>query len=125
MTEEKAETVSNADVDAAEQRASDNTRAVTETQWEHVTLDEPIRRGGKTIKTINLRKPKSGELRRLSLADLVRMEVDALTTVIPRISDPVLTAPEAQGMDPADLMQCGTKIAGFFLTKAARAETAE
>jgi len=112
MTESKTQT--------EDQPADDNTRAVTQTQWEQVTLDEPIRRANKPIKVISLRKPRSGELRRLSLADVARMEVDALSTLIPRISDPVLTAPEVQNMDPADLMQCGTKIAGFLLPKGMR-----
>ena len=90
--------------------------------WEQVELDQPIVRGGKNITTISLRKPKSGELRRLALSDVARMEVDALATLLPRISDPALTAHEVQGMDPADLMQCGTKVAGFLLPKNLRAD---
>lgn len=97
-----------------------STRAPASTTWEQVTLDEPIVRGNKTIDTVNIRKPKSGELRRLALSDVARMEVDALATLLPRITEPALTAHEVQALDPADLMQCGTKVAGFLLPKGLR-----
>lgn len=87
-----------------------------------ITLDEPIKRGEQTIDSITLRKPKSGELRGVSLADVLQMQTDALITLIPRLSTPSLTAPEVRQMDPADLVQCGGEIAGFLLTKRAKGE---
>ena len=84
-----------------------------------ITLDTPIKRGDQTIGFIELRKPMAGELRGLSLSDLLQMDVSALQRVIPRISNPMLTEADMAGMDPADLMQCGAKVAGFLLPKGA------
>lgn len=91
-------------------------QAVTET----VELDTPIQRGEQTFTQLELRKPAAGELRGVSLADLLQMNVDALTTVVPRISQPSLTAQEVGQMDPADLVQIGGAVAGFLLTRRAK-----
>jgi hypothetical protein len=87
-----------------------------------VTLDTPIIRGKTTIDTITLRKPASGELRGVQLVELLNMDVASLIKVIPRISSPGITAPEAAGMDPADLLACGSKITGFLLQKSVKTE---
>lgn len=82
-----------------------------------VDLDTPIRRGTTTIDSITLRKPNSGELRGVSLAELINMDVASLIKVLPRISSPTLTAVELAGMDPADLFTLGNKVSGFLLQK--------
>lgn len=86
-----------------------------------ITLDTPIRRGDTTIERITLRKPKSGELRGISLTDLLQMDVNALCTVLPRISAPMILKQEVGDMDPADLVQIGTMVSGFLLPRAALA----
>lgn len=86
-----------------------------------ITLDTPIRRGDTTIERITLRKPKSGELRGISLTDLLQMDVNALCTVLPRISTPMILKQEVGDMDPADLVQIGTMVSGFLLPRAALA----
>jgi hypothetical protein len=85
-----------------------------------ITLDFPLTRGEQTITDISVRKPMSGELRGLALADLLQMRVDALVQVLPRITSPILTEADVRGLDPADLMQLGAEVAGFLLTRAAR-----
>lgn len=87
-----------------------------------VTLDTPIRRGTSTIDTITLRKPNSGELRGVSLSDLLQIDVDSLVKVIPRISNPTLTAVEVTSMDPADLFALGAKVSGFLLQKSMKTD---
>lgn len=82
-----------------------------------ITLDYPLQRGDKTIETITLRRPSSGALRGLSLTDLLSMNTDALTKVIPRISTPSLTEQEVAMLDPADLVAIGSEIAGFLVPK--------
>ena len=82
-----------------------------------ITLDTPIRRGETVIDKITLRKPRSGELRGVSLTDLLQMDVNALCMVLPRISSPMVLKQEAGDLDPADLVQIGTKVAAFLLTK--------
>lgn len=87
-----------------------------------VTLDTPIERGEQTIGILQLRKPKSGELRGLSLVDLGQLKVDALTELLPRISNPPISKIEAANLDPADLLACGAEIGSFLLQKSQRTD---
>jgi len=80
-----------------------------------VRLDTPIKRGSHLVEEITLRKPASGELRGIHLAELLNMDVSSLIKLLPRIS--MLTAPEASQLDPADLVAIGVKITGFLLQK--------
>lgn len=88
------------------------------------TLDTPLVRGNQTITSITLRKPKSGELRGVSLSDLVSLDVVALSKVLPRISSPMLTETDVAGIDPADLVQLGGIFAGFLMPKAVKSRLA-
>ncbi|MCW2391950.1 phage tail assembly protein [Sphingobium sp. B11D3A] len=86
-----------------------------------VSLDSPVQRGEQSIESIQLRKPKSGELRGLSLVDLGQLKVDALTKIIPRISSPTLTEAEVANLDPSDLLACGAEIGSFLLQRSQKA----
>ncbi|WP_421865158.1 phage tail assembly protein [Motiliproteus sp.] len=86
-------------------------------------LDSPITQGEKTIDKLTLRKPASGELRGLSLTAILQMEVNELQKLLPRISSPTLTEQHVAEMDPADLIQAGGIIAGFFVPKAKQEQT--
>lgn len=85
-----------------------------------ITFDTPLKRGDSTVDSITLRKPMSGELRGVTLVDLVQMDVLALRRVLPRISIPSLTDHEIGTMDPADLMACGVAVSSFLLQKSAK-----
>lgn len=89
--------------------------------FESVTLSYPLKRGETEISTINVRRPKAGELRGLALPDIMTGEVVAMLTLIPRISEPPLTADEANALDPADLAEIAGTIRGFFMTKGEKA----
>jgi len=89
-----------------------------------VTLDTPITRGEQTISNITLRRPKAGELRGVSLADLAQMEVSAIAKVLPRISDPFLTSEDINKLEAPDLMAIGTEILHFLLPKDVKASLA-
>lgn len=82
-----------------------------------VFLDRPIQRAGQTIDFLHLRKPTAGELRSLSLVAVLQMDVDALATLLPRISTPTIHKPEVMAMDPADLLACGIVVSGFLQQK--------
>lgn len=85
-----------------------------------VTLETPLKRGNDEIKSIELRKPVSGELRGANLTDLLQMDVSALHKVLPRITTPSLTEAEVAALDPSDLLSFGSMVAGFLLPKAAK-----
>lgn len=86
-----------------------------------IALDRPIQRAGQTIDALQLRKPTAGELRGLSLVNVLQMDVDALAALLPRISTPVIHKPEVMVMDPADLLACGIQVGGFLQQKGAKA----
>lgn len=86
-----------------------------------VVLDTPLLRGAQTIARLVVRKPKSGELRGVSLVALLQMDVVALQTVLPRITIPPITKPEVAALEPSDLLQLGTEVSNFLLPKADRA----
>jgi hypothetical protein len=100
------------------------TTATLEQNPNTVTLDFPLQRGTQTIDTVTLRKPNSGALRGTSLSALVNLDVDALTKVLPRISEPVLTEADVARLDPADLVQLGGVFAGFLMPTAMHARMA-
>lgn len=85
-----------------------------------VDLDEPLKRGEQIISQITLRKPRSGELRGVSLMDVAQLDVVALQKVLPRITCPILTEADVANLDPADLLALGAELAGFFMRKADR-----
>jgi len=87
-----------------------------------VILESPVKRGGKEITAVTLRKPKAGELRGVSLTELLQMNVDALSTVLPRITQPMLLKPDMHQIDPADMVAMGTVVCRFLLTKDQRAD---
>lgn len=90
-----------------------------------VELDHPVTRGKERISQVTIIKPKSGSLRGVSLHDLLQMDVQALTKVLPRISQPTLTEAELRDLDPADLLQLGTAVGEFFLPKRMRDDLPE
>ncbi|MCY9809038.1 phage tail assembly protein [Aeromonas caviae] len=82
-----------------------------------VTLDNPIQHGEQTISEIVVRKPMAGQLRGLNMTDILQMDVNALSKLLPRITSPALTEVDISAMDPADLMQLGQEVAAFLLPK--------
>jgi hypothetical protein len=87
-----------------------------------VTLETPIERGTTKITEVQVRKPKSGELRGTQLVNLLHMDIASLETILPRITTPALTKQEAANLDPADMTQFGMEVADFLLTKANKAD---
>jgi len=85
-------------------------------------LDTPLTRGSQKITKVTLRKPKSGELRGVSLSDLVNLDVSALSRVLPRISSPTLTEQDVANIDPADLVMLGGIFVGFLMPKAVKSK---
>lgn len=79
-----------------------------------ITLAEAIARGKEKITSITLRRPGSGELRGLKLADLVQGDVNAVIRLVPRISQPSLVEQEVAALDAYDLTRCADEIAVFL-----------
>ena len=103
----------------------DETTTVNGRTAKTLTLQTPIERKGETITTLQLMKPRTGDLRGLALADLLTMKADAVAVLLPRISVPTLMKHEVDDMDPADLVACSVEVAGFLVPKAAMESLAE
>lgn len=95
--------------------------ADTRPLFETVTLSVPLQRGETSISALSIRRPKAGELRGLNLQDIITTDIVAMLTLIPRVSEPPITAEEANALDPADLSEIGGAIRGFFMTKGEKA----
>lgn len=81
-----------------------------------VTLHAPLdRKGADPVETIALSKPTTGALRGLSLMSLMQMEVTALATLLPRITQPALLPEDVAALDPVDLLSLGGEVLGFFM----------
>lgn len=87
-----------------------------------VVLDVPIKRPNGELRRVLVRRPSSGALRGLSLVELLHMNVTAIHTILPRITEPMIHKQEVHLLDPADLVALGTEVAGFLVPKAQRAE---
>lgn len=86
-----------------------------------VTLDTPFQRGDVTLEKVSVRKPKSGALRGISLSALLNLDYGALETLLPRITDPLLSKQDVAALDPSDLIQLGSEVMDFLLPKDAKA----
>lgn len=85
-----------------------------------VTLQTPIeRKGSAPIATLQLMKPRTGDLRGLMLAEVLQMKTDAIAALLPRISVPTILKHEVDELDPADLVTIAVEVAGFLVPKAA------
>ena len=82
-----------------------------------ITLETPLMRGAQEIAEIELRKPKAGDLRGLSLSGILQMEYSAVAKLLPRISSPALTEADITKMEAADFLQFASATATFFLTR--------
>lgn len=78
-----------------------------------VTLKRPIKRGETEITEVTFREPGAGELRGLDMFDVIRMNVTAHRTLVPRIAN--ITANEFDQLAPKDLMAVQTEVVGFFM----------
>lgn len=88
----------------------------------HVTLDTPLTRGKDVITMVTVRKPTAGALRGARLQALMDMDVNAMMTVLPRVTEPVLQPQELNEMDPADLLSLSVELVTFLLPKSALAD---
>lgn len=87
-----------------------------------VTLSAPVKIDGKDETKITLRKPKSGELRGLKLAEILMMDVDSMIKLLPRVSVPPLSEFQVADLEPEDLTALSTKVTSFFVNKTQAAQ---
>lgn len=87
-----------------------------------VDFDTPLKRGETVIDRVTLRRPLGGALRGVKLVDLYNLDVVAVSKVLPRISEPVITEAEYLTMEAPDCAAIAGEIVAFLLTKKQRDE---
>ena len=100
---------------------TDTTAAPAKADTRTVTLDQPLKRGETEFATLEIRRPKAGELRGLNLRTLSELDYTALESLLPRITTPMLSKQEVADLDPSDLMQLGAEVVDFLLPKRVKA----
>jgi len=86
---------------------------LNDTQVE-VTLKKPVKHGDNVISSVIVREPTESSLRGLSLIDVLKLESQALTVIIPRITTPTLHANHTAALSAADRLRLGVAIQSFF-----------
>ena len=92
-------------------------KAATPTNQNTVTLSSSVTVDGEKITKVALRKPTSGELRGLNLANIMQMDVSTMIRLLPRITTPPLSEGQVAALEPEDLMDLSAKTVVFFARK--------
>lgn len=103
---------------------AENTAAIANPNEKTVTLETGIKRGEYLIKTVVLRKPLVGSLRGLSLQDILKWEVNSMSKLLTRISEPTLTESEINSMDIPDFTELNVAVTDFLAPAAAKSQAA-
>ena len=80
-----------------------------------VKLKHPIARdSGAMVEEITLRRPKAGDLKGLSTFDVVRLDTNAICTLVGRISEPAFPPALFWQLEVNDLASISGAVVGFF-----------
>lgn len=75
-----------------------------------ITLKQPLTRGETQISELQVRKPNVPALKGLKLLDLMQSDVNALSILLPRITQPMLTKADIDRLDVADFTKLTTAV---------------
>ncbi|MFT8555401.1 MAG: phage tail assembly protein [Zymomonas mobilis] len=79
-----------------------------------VKLGYALIRGDQKFENIELRKPVTGDLRGLSVTQLLNTDVDQMCKFLPRITTPALMPSEIEKLPVGDFLSLAMKSLGFF-----------
>jgi hypothetical protein len=84
-----------------------------------ITLQYPVeRKGGEPLAEVAVRKPNVGELRGMTLTDILRMDVKAMERLLPRVTQPALLPADVVLLDPSDFLALAGVVVSFFANPA-------
>lgn len=108
---------------ATEQSSQDlNTETITDPNVKTAFLENPIIRGEMKITEIQIRKPNVGTLRNLSLQDVLKWEINAVNTVLTRVTQPTLNVAELNAMDVSDYTTLTVELTSFLVSAKAKSQ---
>lgn len=79
-----------------------------------VSLKKPVQHGDNQISSVIVREPTESALRGLSLIDVLKMESQALSILIPRLTTPTLHANHTAALSASDRLRLALAIQSFF-----------
>lgn len=71
----------------------------------------------KTIKSVTITEPDSGNLRGLQLSMIMVQDMDTMFELLPRITKPQLTKTELHKLRASDLLKLSSGVLGFFVSE--------
>ena len=101
-----------------------NTETIADPNVKTAILENPIKRGDIQITEIQIRKPNVGTLRNLSLQDVLKWEINAVNTVLTRVTQPTLNVAELNAMDVSDYTTLTVELTSFLVSAKAKSQTA-
>ena len=101
-----------------------NTETITDPNVKTAILENPIKRGDIQITEIQIRKPNVGTLRNLSLQDVLKWEINAVNTVLTRVTQPTLNVAELNAMDVSDYTTLTVELTSFLVSAKAKSQAA-
>lgn len=101
-----------------------NTATAADPNITAVELESPIKRGENSITVIEVRKPNVGSLRGLSLQNVLQWDVNTMTTLLTRITSPVLNESEIRNMDIPDFTALNVAVTDFLASANAKSQAA-
>ena len=101
-----------------------NTETIADPNVKTAILENPIKRGDIQITEIQIRKPNVGTLRNLSLQDVLKWEINAVNTVLTRVTQPALNVSELNAMDVSDYTTLTVELTSFLVSAEAKSQAA-
>ncbi|QDJ13064.1 phage tail protein [Mergibacter septicus] len=80
-----------------------------------IKLSSTLKRGETEFSEVEVAKPTVLSLKGLNMINVLNADVDTLTTLLPRITYPMLHKTEIQQLDIADFTELATATIGFFV----------
>lgn len=80
-----------------------------------ITLEQGVKLGENTITEITITKPLVSHLKGVSLKNLMDMQTDEITKIIPRVTTPSLPPHALDSMDFTEFMQVASEVLGFLM----------
>lgn len=80
-----------------------------------VKLTQPIKRGDKEFTEITVTKPTIPALKGLKMLDVLQSDVNALTVLLPRVTQPMLHKNDFDSMEVSDFVELAGAAINFLV----------
>ena len=79
-----------------------------------ITLDHGFKQGVVIITELTLHKPNTGHCRGLNLKDVLSFDINALATLLPRITSPAMSAQNVYELELMGTLKFAEEIGNFL-----------